>query len=516
MLTRFLIVVGFLCSTVSAQTPLHFAEGAVLDGDLRLATADWILVRMPAGSVVTVEVLEDGLLVETSEYYLGKTDTPVAGFGSIPHRSNDSRYIPSMTIELGAKSNASTLALRGNQMWLNQTMSASVHALEAGEDVRTTIQAGPFSERGFSSEMSEVPFGPMFMGAGPTQIAGLTWAVHAVEWFDMDVSCSAVYQCPDGGGYSASRFGAQGTSTGYDEYRFDKILAPAIVSLESDFSRMALGSSIFDLSVRGIVELPYASLEECDQCPLISGQNLHLSGEILLRGIQVSQGRMAATLTGNLTSARVDETWVDPQTLGKFGTAAATAVGIGLVIKLLALPLFTRLAKAKALEHPNRKVIFEYVQQHPGANFREVARKTNIPAGTVRHHLTVLQRSGHLVEHAHKGTVRLFENHGKFDHNWSTLVFLREPLLAQLHAWIEQHPQSAQKAILEGMEQQGWNRSTTQHRLTRLVQGGLLTVRLQGRLKLYSVSAPPKPVVGLHQRASRTALTPLATSPATM
>lgn len=150
-----------------------------------------------------------------------------------------------------------------------------------------------------------------------------------------------------------------------------------------------------------------------------------------------------------------------------------------------------RLSKDQALEHPRRKQIFDYIQRHPGANFREVARNTSIAAGTVRHHLNVLERSGQVVEHSHGSTVRLFENHGKFQHDWADLVLLREPALGQLHAWLKDHPGSPQKAVLEAMEVEGWSRSTTQHRLSRLVDGGIASIRLQGRLKLYSVAEKP-------------------------
>lgn len=148
---------------------------------------------------------------------------------------------------------------------------------------------------------------------------------------------------------------------------------------------------------------------------------------------------------------------------------------------------------AETLLHPRRQAIYEYVQRNPGASFREVARNTGLASGTVRHHLTVLERAGGLVEHPHQGTVRLFENHGKFDDNWADVVLLREPALAQLHAWMQANPHCPQKDALEAMERLGWSRSTTQHRLVRLAEGGLITIRLQGRLKIYSTTRPAPP-----------------------
>jgi hypothetical protein len=42
------------------------------------------------------------------------------------------------------------------------------------------------------------------------------------------------------------------------------------------------------------------------------------------------------------------------------------------------------------------------------------------------------------------------------------------------------------------MEAEGWSRSTTQHRLSRLVDGGVASIRLQGRLKMYSIVDKPR------------------------
>lgn len=140
------------------------------------------------------------------------------------------------------------------------------------------------------------------------------------------------------------------------------------------------------------------------------------------------------------------------------------------------------------LEFTRRKRILDYVLQNPGANVREVARNTGTATGTVRHHLSILQRHGHLVARAHGATLRLFENHGKYDATWTEVVLLREAALCELHAWLQDHPASSQKAVVAGMQDRGWLRSTTQHRLKRLVHGGLVIVRLQGRLKIYTAT----------------------------
>ena len=174
-------------------------------------------------------------------------------------------------------------------------------------------------------------------------------------------------------------------------------------------------------------------------------------------------------------------------------------VDVGASLPVLA-PLFTRMSLDQALEHPRRRRIFDYVRHHPGANFREVGRNTGIAAGTVRHHLNVLARSGIIVEHQHASTVRLFENIDAFRDCWADQVILREPALAELYEWLHANPASPQRGALDAMRERGWSRSTTQHRLGRLVDAGLVGIKLQGRLKLYTAAdrrRPPGPAVSV-------------------
>jgi len=219
-------------------------------------------------------------------------------------------------------------------------------------------------------------------------------------------------------------------------------------------------------------------------------KTLSVQGHVVLTDLSHDdRGKLSARLGGDIQAARLDEQALDPSLLGK--TVSAT-VGVSLIIlglKVVATALFTRL-KSDPLEHPRRRRIFEYIQAHPGATFREVARGAEIATGTTRHHLTILKRHGTIMEKPHGSTTRFFENHGKFEANWADVVLLREPPLKLLHDWLALHPEVPQKDVLEAMAVHGWSRSTTQHRLQRLVEGGVADLRLQGRLKIYKVAGP--------------------------
>ncbi|MGB1586467.1 MAG: winged helix-turn-helix transcriptional regulator [Thermoplasmatota archaeon] len=193
-------------------------------------------------------------------------------------------------------------------------------------------------------------------------------------------------------------------------------------------------------------------------------------------------------------SLRVDGNFEEP-----LPTGAITASSLGLVATVLlaikafptAAALLTRLPPEKALENANRKALYAYILDHPGATFREVLRGTGIPAGTARHHLSVLCRSNMIVEHGHRSTLRFFENHGRFDATWQSIVLLREHPLSKVYQWLKDHPGSIQRELLEHAEAKWqWSRSTTQHRLARLIDGGLVDVQHMGRRKMYEVVDP--------------------------
>ena len=337
-------------------------------------------------------------------------------------------------------------------------------------------------------------------GTVPTRFALEATGVRSIEWYNASVECQGD-GCPAPGGPSdatlASISGYNATSE-RDTYS-GMVGALGNVSLTGSFDYLVAGADLLTAGINGRLRLPLAtSSPSCDSCIAPTEQTLTLEGSIELRSLQYHEGSLHGQLVGDLQTARLDETSIDPALLTGPATAVVAATAAGLfVLKFLLAPLFTRLSKEQALEHPRRRAIFEHVQRNPGTSFRETARVVGIAAGTVRHHLNVLQRAGMVVERPHGATVRFFENHGKHDADWVEVVMLREPALRLLFDWLKQHPKSPQTAILEAMEVHGWSRSTTQHRLSRLVDAGLATIRLQGRYKMYSVAdKPPPPPAG--------------------
>jgi hypothetical protein len=142
--------------------------------------------------------------------------------------------------------------------------------------------------------------------------------------------------------------------------------------------------------------------------------------------------------------------------------------------------------RAAVLNHPRRQQLLTYVLQEGAAGPREAARATGIPPTTALHHLVQLKRHG-LVLETRAGARILF-------HAPQQVLLPQFPGWGVLHTWIQANPGQRQKAILAAMQEHGWPRSTTQHRLRLLLAADL--VELNQRSYRARAARPPMQSMG--------------------
>jgi DNA-binding transcriptional ArsR family regulator len=312
--------------------------------------------------------------------------------------------------------------------------------------------------------------------------------LRQAEWHNVQSTCPTS-SCPATSrrNVQTSRGPFWNMTTASYEFTHVEMSGDTSFHLEAKPRMVLVGGPDIDLLIDGWLRMPRVEGGACQSC-IADGATLQATGLISLTHLRPTEdGRLTGMLGGDLESARSDETAVDPAAvLGNLPAAVvvtAAAAGLLLLVKVLFGALFTRMTGEEALEHPNRKRLVEHVAKDPGINFRALVRVSGIAAGTTRHHLTILVRSGVITEQGFGATRRFFA--GQAGGDWEHKVLLREPGLRHLHDWVAANPGVTQMQALDAMAGAGWSRSTTQHRLQRLCEGGALEARWQGRYKRY-------------------------------
>jgi predicted transcriptional regulator len=322
----------------------------------------------------------------------------------------------------------------------------------------------------------------------------------SIEWYNADVRCAA-QDCPDGGGPDVDEFGALlDYSVTSESHSYETLAGEMRVDAKGTLDYAVLGTAGLTVFLDGDVRLPLASVSglDCSSCMLPDRQTLAVSGHLALTDLRMAPGGdIQGGLGGDLDSARVDETPIDPALLRTGGIALGAAAVLGgglLVLHHFLGPLFTWNRDEDLLANPRRRRIHDFILANPGAHIREVLRAAGVPAGAGRHHVNRLVEAGLLMAQRSDSVVLLFENHGKYRDSWRRTATLRDESARVLHAWVSAHPSSPQKDILDAFQaERGWNRSTTQKRLERLQRDGLVEARPHGRYKVYAPVAAPVP-----------------------
>jgi predicted transcriptional regulator len=321
--------------------------------------------------------------------------------------------------------------------------------------------------------------------------------VHAVEWTNARTQCNQT-PCPDGARSQETRADLPGGNRAVVRRLSFMQLTTGNATLDGAGRAVnaAVGGRSIDLQESGAVRLPFtARTAPCpSSCLEPANRTLALSGAVELRGLQFAgDGRLSATVSGNIGAARLDETAVSPLL---FGTVPATvAIGAGLVLAGVLAKFLWRLFSREidpedALKNHRRRQLYDAILAHPGATYRFLMQATGQSDGGTRHHLAALQRLRLVAVQRHEGTLRYYENHGRYDQTWRREALLRDPHLRQVVEWVAQHPGRNQRAIIQHAEAAwAWSGKVTRQRLARLARWGLLVARRDGRSRLYTVAA---------------------------
>lgn len=304
-----------------------------------------------------------------------------------------------------------------------------------------------------------------------------------VEWHHGVVNCTS-QSCPPGGQRSSTDASSplQGMVIDSSEH-VNLATTTGSFAGQSNALTLVFGGPGLNVAVDGGVRLP--QVETASLCPACdSNQTLRLYGKLELAHLRpIGNARMGATVSGDVSKALVDEVAIPAIGFSaKDAALVATGAAATLIVAKISFSLFLARNKSEKPDPPNRRRVFDYVAGHPGATYREIVRETGLANGTTQHHVSVLVQSKRIVERPLGQSKRYF---AELKADWLSVALLRDQPLKDLHDWIQLHPRSTQGELLQAMERDDWSRSTTQHRLARLVREGLVECYAEGRYKRY-------------------------------
>ena len=151
----------------------------------------------------------------------------------------------------------------------------------------------------------------------------------------------------------------------------------------------------------------------------------------------------------------------------------------------LGLPLYTKLRKEKVLDDFTRGRIYGYITAFPGEHYNSIKRALDLPNGTFAHHLSVLEKEGHIKSRTDSTLKRYYPMDMKVPSPGGTLK--HTPTL--IMEVIKETPGISQREVAAVL---GLSSSTVGYHVEDLIERGYVRKERRGMgLRYYVTESPP-------------------------
>jgi predicted transcriptional regulator len=147
----------------------------------------------------------------------------------------------------------------------------------------------------------------------------------------------------------------------------------------------------------------------------------------------------------------------------------------------------------KVLELQTRREIYELVRKFVGSHFREIERKSNLPSGTVKYHLSYLVKHGLIKEEKDGNKVRYFSKEFKAE-NKKLLSLLRQKTIRDILLFILTHKDCNHEQIVKAIN---ISPSTVSWHLKKLKDSNIIEFIKKGRKTFYNIIVDKDEIVKL-------------------
>lgn len=233
---------------------------------------------------------------------------------------------------------------------------------------------------------------------------------------------------------------------------------------------------------RSIDDEPLTAVGTFDLRPaLVLAAHAPLGGASLL-----SEPDVRASLEGDATYLSVAH---EPLVRESATLPVATSIGallvLALALKLLLVPLYSRVSAARVLGHERRRRIHALLAERPGITAVEIARSLDVPRAAVLHHLSMLEGHRFVVARRVGWARQYFLPEGA--PSAEALVVhkvLADPTRRDIALRVRSMPFATQPSLIA---QTGLSQRLVSYHLERLCEAGLVSAR-EGRPRVYTAT----------------------------
>jgi len=156
-------------------------------------------------------------------------------------------------------------------------------------------------------------------------------------------------------------------------------------------------------------------------------------------------------------------------------------------------PEFLDENEKKALELDARRKIYDVVRKFAGSHFREIERKSNLPLGTAKYHLSYLTKLRLIKEEKDGNNIRYFPKEFNAE-NKKLLGLLRQKTLRKILLFILTHNHCNHEQIVQSV---GLSPSTVSFHLKKLERSNIIGFIKKGRNTFYDVLIDKEKIITL-------------------
>jgi predicted transcriptional regulator len=149
--------------------------------------------------------------------------------------------------------------------------------------------------------------------------------------------------------------------------------------------------------------------------------------------------------------------------------------------------------KDKILELGTRKKIYNVVKEHAGCHFRDLERKSNLPASSIKYHLNYLAKYGLIQEKKDGNNIRYFPKEFNPE-NKMLLGLLRQKSPRKILLFILANKKCSHNDIVKFTN---LSPPTVTWHLKKLENKGIISSNINGRNKTYKIIANENEIMDL-------------------